>query len=310
MKVKKITRRHYAGKVYNIETPPHHCYYADRLLIHNCYQSSGPKGKHGEFDKIQSLFWDLHAMEVFEVALGGGEATEHPEFVGILASAHNYRLVPNFSTGTLKWLKDRTITDAVARYCGGFAVSVRSSKEVYDANTAIRNAGAFGGRQDIAMPSLQYVMGSTDMDTFEEILRAAENVGYTITLLGFKFVGRGTGFKPYPYDGWIRKLQEVRDDLGYGLRVGVDTALAVEYENEILALTSAKFVQFREGDTSMYIDAVEGKAGPYSFCDPSQLVTFGDRRYVGSTHLTSLFRHFQGDSHATKDLTEGGWELS
>ena len=63
-----------------------------------CYQDSTKEGGHGDWKFIESLAYSLKDMGVFEVALGGGEPTMHPDFVKILKKFRGYGIVPNFTT--------------------------------------------------------------------------------------------------------------------------------------------------------------------------------------------------------------------
>src|SRR4029077_3448066 len=71
-----------------------------------CYQSSTQKGKHACIGIIEKIFWELHRAQVFEVALGGGETTMHPEFVKILEIADGQGVTPNFTTFNMAWTQD------------------------------------------------------------------------------------------------------------------------------------------------------------------------------------------------------------
>lgn len=50
-KIKKITRENFKGTVYNIGTLPNHNYFADNILVHNCYKSNTTKGRNIHINK-------------------------------------------------------------------------------------------------------------------------------------------------------------------------------------------------------------------------------------------------------------------
>ena len=44
MKIKSITKEKFSGKVYNFHCLPNENYFADGVLVHNCYKSNKPNG--------------------------------------------------------------------------------------------------------------------------------------------------------------------------------------------------------------------------------------------------------------------------
>lgn len=57
----------------------------------------------------------------FQVALGGGNPNQHPDFVNILKKFNELQIVPNYTTNGMG-LTDK-ILEATQQYCGGVAVS-------------------------------------------------------------------------------------------------------------------------------------------------------------------------------------------
>jgi hypothetical protein len=41
MKIKKITKNHFEGKVYNFHCLPNKNYFSEGILVHNCYKCNG-----------------------------------------------------------------------------------------------------------------------------------------------------------------------------------------------------------------------------------------------------------------------------
>ncbi len=238
-----------------------------------CYQDSTKAGVHGELDFIESLAYSFKDMGVFEVALGGGEPTMHPNFVEILKAFRSYGIVPNFTTRSFKWLNDEKIRQAVKKYVGKFAVSVSRAYEMERAWHLADELGMsspdydYDARKYRCRMGFQYVMGSTSLDEFREIIQKIP-YGCEMTLLGYKKVGRGTTFKPHDYDGW---LQIVKDVDGYQ-KIGIDTALANQYKDAILEVVDKRLVTFEEGKFSMYVDAVTKRAAPSSYCSEDEYI--------------------------------------
>jgi MoaA/NifB/PqqE/SkfB family radical SAM enzyme len=56
-------------------------------------------------------------MHAFQVALGGGNPNQHPDFIEILRlTREDYGIVPNYTTNG-RGLSD-TVLEATRRYCG------------------------------------------------------------------------------------------------------------------------------------------------------------------------------------------------
>ncbi len=240
-----------------------------------CYQDSTETGVHGDKGFLEDLCGYLDDMEVFEVALGGGETTLHPHFASLLREFHRRGIVPNFTTRNPNWVKNAEIRDAVKETAGRFAYSVDNSMDMYRVYMNIESAGLLksdeGGDRRL---SFQLVMGSGSEDQFKECVRAAAKLGCDLTLLGYKDVGRGKSYRPWDYKNWYDVLKKMRASPEYIGNIGIDTCLAQQSRKQLEEDKIGTLVTYDEGTFSMYIDAVEKKMGPSSFCDESEYVPF------------------------------------
>lgn len=251
-----------AGKYEKANTPElcdikctDRCYYNCTY----CYQGSTQHGKHAETDVFYTIAQKLAEMQVFEVALGGGEPTLHPDFAKILYIFHYAGIVPNFTTATTKWIKNTEILEAVKKCCGRFAVSLREGMQISSVASEMKDAGFYDKSWDKYTFNIHLVMGTFD----EWQLRNVLDSKVPVTLLGYKNVGFGPNFKPKPtnkvleflakYDGWTS--------------ISIDTAFAEQHKEWLSGITSSKFLRYRDGTHSMYIDAVAGKMGPSSYTE-------------------------------------------
>lgn len=86
-----------------------------------CYRKSDPYGQHMLFSDYKKIIDHAAKCGCNQVALGGGNPNQHPEFINILKYTHNAGIVPNYTTN------GRGITDeiikATAQYCGAVAIS-------------------------------------------------------------------------------------------------------------------------------------------------------------------------------------------
>lgn len=241
-----------------------------------CYQDSTPEGRHGDKDFIEQVCGELGNLGVFEVALGGGETTLHPNFAEILQEFHRHGIVPNFTTRNPNWIKNDVLRKTVLETAGRFAYSVENAMDMYRVYTNIESADLLSDdyRGNNKRLSFQLVMGCCSEEHFVEVVRAAARLGCDLTLLGFKEVGRGKSYRPWDYKNWLEVLMKIGEDEWTG-NIGIDTTLAQQSKDQLKKKNVPdRLVTFREGAFSMYIDAVEKKMGPSSFCDDKEYIPF------------------------------------
>lgn len=222
-----------------------------------CYMESGPRGAHADIHAINSIAYRLAKAKVFEVAIGGGEPTTHPDFAAILKTLRDRCVTPNFTSFDMAWTENEQVREAVRKYAGSFAIS-GMSPEIVDQVAAWNKALDFGCGP---CGTIQVPLGCYTEAEIANVLRAAKECYVPVTLLGFKQVGRGASFASADYS-WILDLLE-RLDLW---RFGGDSLFVEQFGAELQRRgISEKLIVSREGAFSMYIDAVEMRAGPSSY---------------------------------------------
>jgi organic radical activating enzyme len=229
-----------------------------------CYQGSTLQGKHATWENMRYIVRELEYARVFEVALGGGEPTDHPDFIDILEEFHAHGIVANFTTKSLGWVKRNwnDIKDVV----GAFAYSAETVKDLESASKM------FSGipRDKI---NIHYVMGLQDKDDFVRFMAKASELNFRVTLLGYKTTGRGKDVVPFNYDWWISAMQFLIA-INKCPSVSIDTPLAQQYDG-IMPVPKHMY-HTKEGFVSAYIDAVAMKMGASSFENLHSLVPFDD----------------------------------
>lgn len=223
-----------------------------------CYQDSTKEGKHGDKGWITSLAYQLKELNVFEVALGGGETTLHPNFVDILQSFRWNGIVPNFTTKSLGWLRDKKQREPILKLAGAFAYSCEKASDVKELAELIKKnkIETNDGYANYRHVTVQHVVGVVDEAEFREILTTCAENHLPITLLGYKQVGRGPKFGTKPSSKWFEIVSEIAEK--QYLRVGIDTALADRHWDDLMTAGIKKqFLTRKEGQFSCYIDAVQ-----------------------------------------------------
>ena len=236
-----------------------------------CYQSSTKTGAAADVNFISNVADKLNKLGVFEVALGGGEPTTHPDFLRILQIFVGKNIITNFSTRNPSWLVKNM--DSINNLVGAIGISVQSSKEIksilqmFDRAKIIINKNySFCIKPKI---TFQVVVGCCSDVELKNILKESGKHSIPVLLLGWKIVGFGSTGPMYDF-----KLSDVLDQFkekkSYGIywngpSISFDSAL-VEKEKEWLSNSSNKeYWTLGEGTHSMYIDCVEKKMGKSSF---------------------------------------------
>lgn len=217
-----------------------------------CYQGSTPKGQHAPVGTIRDYLYDLKNMEVFEVALGGGEPTMHPEFARIVEMGESYGICMNFTTFTTNWTKDRKVERAVLDHCSAFAISVTDKNR-----DVIRKIAKWKALADYeGQVSVQIILELFTPDQITAIVKELKKYQLThLTLLGHKSCGRASGepekVNPYLLTHAVNTAKEAY------LNLSVDSVIVERYREDLQALgINDLLVTDRDGRFSMYIDAV------------------------------------------------------
>ena len=123
IKIRKIIRQKYDGKVYNIGTLPNHNYFANSLLVHNCYKSNTSQGKNMSLETFKKIFHKI-PLNLTQIAFGIGDIDANPDLWKIMEYCRNNnynQVVPNITING-KRLTDEHI-GMLAELCGAVAVS-------------------------------------------------------------------------------------------------------------------------------------------------------------------------------------------
>ena len=107
-----------------------------------CYQNSTEAGLHADFNKLVGMIEYMRKEGVFELAIGGGEPTLHPDFHKIIEACAGDKkddaIVPNFTTRNLSvFRKGADKTFNLLNSIGGFAFSVDGPKDVKKFRTVV-----------------------------------------------------------------------------------------------------------------------------------------------------------------------------
>ena len=95
-----------------------------------CYRQSNPNGKHMPLENVYSIVEQAVSVGVLQIALGGGNPNQHPQFIEILRLIREVGIVPSY-TSNGDGLTDEALW-ATKKYCGAMALSLYPPYERYD----------------------------------------------------------------------------------------------------------------------------------------------------------------------------------
>jgi len=254
-----------------------------------CYQSSGPKGKHCDLQTIEEVAKVFASLKIFEVALGGGDPMDHPEFLKILHLFRKYGVVPSFSTRKTEWILYEELRTKIFEQIGAVGFSVNSSEEIQEILTLLEeNLGNLYPFSEKI--KFHYVMGSTPLEELTKIVNLLTDRNCplgtrNLLLLSFKNKGRGQSFKTFPYEDCIQMLLDHKV-----YHINADTVFLQEFRQEVEERCPKMFLEFEEGKFSCYIDPIRGTMAPSSFVKEDQKVPFDPRE--GAERFKEIFSKF------------------
>ena len=220
-----------------------------------CYQGSTPIGAHAPIQSLTTLAGQLAEMKVFEVAIGGGEPTLHPDLKEFVESLHSCGVTPNLTTRSLDWIRNPPAWAQEQLGAVAYSLPPDASGQTIEHLALI----AKGWRRSEYGPDrlhVQVIDGLASQAQLNEILDA----GLSLTMLGFKRDGRGAGV-PTPHAGAFLKLGRLHT-------ARVDTAILATYAKELKERRASPMLcSPKEGAFSCYIDMVHKLMSPSSYGD-------------------------------------------
>lgn len=153
-----------------------------------CYRNS--KDNH-EFMDIEDYCYVLDAMNhqeygnVFQIALGGGEPLEHPDFLAIIDETNRRGIVPNFTTNGIHLTSQ--ICKVIKGKIGAVALSVTTVNGILMDKIALLN-------QEGIKVNIHYVVSTENIEEATSILLGLQNQYFkginAVIFLTYKPAGR------------------------------------------------------------------------------------------------------------------------
>ncbi|WP_084392693.1 radical SAM/SPASM domain-containing protein [Henriciella pelagia] len=128
-----------------------------------CYKSSTRRGQHMKLDDYKWVIDQAAEMGTFQVALGGGNPNQHPDFIEILEYTKSKGVVPNYTTNGRGLSTE--ILDATKRCCGAVAVSAYPPYD--ETEDTIKTLAKYEIKTNV-----HYILDSESIETAIEWLRS------------------------------------------------------------------------------------------------------------------------------------------
>lgn len=155
-----------------------------------CYRGSNLNGKHISIEDYEKILKYASSNNVLQVALGGGNPNQHPEFRTILQiTREKYDIVPSYTTNG-RGLTPEILSDT-KRFCGAVAVSAYSPYK--DFKLAVENLLSYDIKTNI-----HFLLDSQSIETAINWLKSGNdflNQCNAIIFLNYKPVGKNKSDK-------------------------------------------------------------------------------------------------------------------
>jgi len=210
-----------------------------------CYMDSKPEGHYENIvEKTRDFFKEMDSNQLpFQVALGGGEPTSHPDFIELLrVLKEEFDICPNYTTNGM-WSsptgfvtdKEEEILTATAKYCGGVAVSCHPHLKEY-----WETASQMYSEVKIRLNFHIIISDKESIDYFKEIYNEWKDKVEYFVLLPYGIQGRAEP-KDIDWEYLVQQLPEQQNQIAFGanfypylLKGGHNIKVAL-YEPEIMS---------------------------------------------------------------------------
>ena len=248
------------------------CNYCD-MECKFCHEGSSINGKHG--DILNEKFIDtLHPYQ--EIAIGGGDATSHPDLIPFLQKLKERKVIANMTVNQIHFEKKQELIKQLVdeKLIYGLGVSlVNPTKHFIELIKQYPNA---------VIHVINGVLKPSD-------IKALENNNLKMLILGYKHLRRGNEYFEEEQNDIETKQQwlyENLEDIIQKFKVVSFDNLAIEQLNVKRLLTQEEWNEFYMGDdgkVTYYVDMVERKFAQ------SSTVPF-DKRYDLLDSVDDMFK--------------------
>lgn len=272
--IKSINKIQYSGNVYNFAVKDNNDYYANNILVHNCYEGCTANGKHGDLFKYPFIN-TLHAYT--ELALNGNDL-DHPDIEKFLEFLKEKKVFANITVNQNQFFANY---DRIKYW--------QEKKMIYGIGVSLQNATDELIEKMNSIPNtvLHTIVGILSED---DIMKLKDH-GIKILLLGYKQLQRGVNYLNSHNDEVNKNKQYVYDtlsDITNWFKVVSFDNLAIEQLDVKRIVPENEWEEFYMGDDggyTFYIDMVKGEFSKNSIAQ--------DRYPIGEKTIDEMFQFIQ-----------------
>lgn len=213
-----------------------------------CYRKSDESGKHMKLSDYKRIIDEAKELGVLQVALGGGNPNQHPDFIEIVKYTRERGIVPCYTTNGRGLTKE--VLQATKKYCGSVAISVY--KPYTEFTNSIQTLLKFGIKTNV-----HFVLDAKSVDRainwLENKPKMLDGIGALI-FLNYKPIGRNPKFELMLKDqNKISNLFDLVNKKEHDFKIGFDSCSISGVARYIDASTSL-YEGCDAGRFSAYID--------------------------------------------------------
>lgn len=211
----------YEGNVYNFHCVPDMMYFANGVLVHNCYKSNQPNGSYMSFDTFKVIFDKMNQPKTMtQIAFGvDAECKTNPDVWKIMDYCIENNVMPNVTVADI----DQETAENIVKRCGACAVSCyeRNKNCCYDSIKLLTDEAKRQGRDSFKVNMHLLVSHETEKFVFEVLDDRLnddrlKNMG-AIVLLSLKQKGRGKAFSKMDDEVYRKVIFFLQDNhISYG----------------------------------------------------------------------------------------------
>ena len=272
--IKSINKIQYSGNVYNFAVKDNNDYYANNILVHNCYEGCTANGKHGDLFKYPFIN-TLHAYT--ELALNGNDL-DHPDIEKFLEFLKEKKVFANITVNQNQFFANY---DRIKDW--------QEKKMVYGIGVSLQNATDELIEKMNSIPNtvLHTIVGILSED---DIMKLKDH-NIKILLLGYKQLQRGVNYLNSHNDEVNKNKQYVYDnlsDITNWFNVVSFDNLAIEQLDVKRIVPENEWEEFYMGDDGGYTFYIHMVKGEFSKNSIAQ-----DRYPIGEKTIDEMFKFIQ-----------------
>jgi len=259
-----------------------------------CYRDSNSAGRHMAASDYEMIMTQAAEIGVLQVALGGGNPNQHPEFCKILELTRVvYGIVPSYTTNGIGL--SRAIVDVSAEVCGAVAVSAYPP--------FIQTAGAI---EALALAgirtNLHFVLDADSIETAIAWMKAPPSFLQkvnAVVFLNYKPVGRRASVLLLAESPSLKEFFVLVQDAQLPYRVGFDSCM-VSALASLTTIDPAFYDACEAGRFSMFISETL-QMYPCSFMEPmSDGVPLNGKNLLDTWQNGLAFQKIRGELQSAK----------